>query len=1269
MGSRGGLYFPIKLRCADLSGLSANPALESAISRALGRSFARARATLPPELAFGDGVVLEDACLTGTVPLGAEDQNALLEVVNRAIAHAAHSHAVPRPLDSRAHGRAGATREDAGERFDPRRYGGGALGTYDLPSYRGGTQKVRLKHSKNPFQRLVMLYEPCITALNEIYLAAEPNHPNANWTVIANRVVSSIEGLKDVGAGVDLIAQIYMGWKDPAQLSPYETRQVELVNKTFQFIKKDGQPNAQAIAESEDHLRLLLLLAPIVRERTTDLVGRLARLKGSDQADLRDVTLDLISYYLEAVLLDNADAAERIAFLDSFYADQRRVALYAVLRSVRKGFEDDIAPNLSQLYFDSTAPVVTESPGPGGTHEWRIEAPPNTGASTLLESASETARNRAGRLGSWLYDSYSVFAYRQQQGGSVYELPRSRSEVIKIPDPDLAAAISAEFLQLQIELPVLVLWRDLQDLLDAVATSDPQPGSPGDRTQWDNEILELIEKLAAELRRRDHEDFIRNSEALYQRAEDLHSKIYRATRRARMLRALGEQIPFLIVGGITSAAVGAWVLRATAGSRWLALLAEGATLTLFNGITAPASQRPGSVSGWIAQFGENVLLARLGQVVGAFLKGGRGMVTIRRLVLSVGGTLAANTLIQTTVQAIDQKAKGQGGESSFTEMLSINLVMNVIASFFGAAVHGKGRAASEENFLALDKPSQMTELKTAWKITDAAAERWLNLKQRSEQFQQRYERIGRAAREGKLTREEFDAFRDDGLDLANQLKQNLDLVEITGDPQTRQDVAASIDNLIDSLKHLEYSAAVRRPLELTTGFRQVGDGPTYTYDPAALSEERVQGLLQDAYGKDPDLSLSKLPGGGWEARNRGGRIVFQALPAGPRIAGLLPTSIEAIAEAGAPAQDPDLPGVDFAQGPKALEGLARVRSQPHAPELESVLADAGQGGGANRRAIVRLLQLVARGDANKAPDLWKGMSSYLRNGGSPRTLARVGIIPGDRTGNAAGRFRLLTGLGTEEVAGLEALFNIQPDLSGAKIGVLFDELTRDLGPILREINTLAPVAEQQGLRATIGQLLTGFRPGSRPSPQKTFISSQASGARGELAAAAEIAARSPGKLIRFQVPWVTPEGVLRIEDIAVIDPQTHEQTLGYEVKEITSAFLNERAAKQLAAYIARDAEASGLEQAAGVTRTYPTYSKFRFRIRGREIEAQAIKQLQREGSANPDATQINRRMEALIRPSLEPAFKDAEFTALPTDVQRVYRLLFEQKLSYFLEFF
>jgi hypothetical protein len=1268
MAARGGLYFPIKLRCADLSGLSANPSLESAISRALGRSFARARAALRPKLAFGDGVVLEDACLAGTVPLSSDDQNALLEVVNRAIADAARSYALPRPRDSGAHAvRIGAIGGDSGEFFDPRRYGG-ALGSYKVPSYQGGTQKVRLKHFKNPFQRLVMLIEPCITALAETTLAVGADRPNANLTMIAERVVSAIQGLKEMGVGVDLIAQIYMGWKDPAQLNQYETRQVELVNESFQFIKKDGQPNAQAIAEFEEHLRLLLLVAPIVRERITQLVGTLKRLSGPDRANWRDITLDLISYYLEALLLDDADAAERISFLDTFYADQSRLILYAVLRSVREGFEDDIVPNLSKLNFASTKPVAKEVLGPGGTHELRIEPPANTGASTLLDKASETAWNRAERVGKWLYTNYTAYAFQPQQGGSAYELPRSRSEVIKTPDPGLAATISAEFVQLQIELPVLVLWRDLQDLRDAIGTSDPLPGSKRDRDRWDDDLSELIKKLAEELRSRDHEKFIReDAEALYQQAEKLHGEIYRAIRTAKVLRAIGEQIPLLIVGGGIAAGVGAWVLRATAGSRWLAVLAEGATLTLFNGITAPASERPGSVSGWLAQFGENVLLARLGQVVGAFLKGGRGVVSIRRLVLSVGGTLAANTLIQTTVQAIDQKVKGQGGESSFTEMLSINLVMNVIASFFGAAVHGKGPAAGEGHFLALDKSAQITELKNAWKITDAAAERWLNLKQRSEQFNQRYERIGKAAGEGRLTQEQFDAFRDDGLDLANVLKQNLDLVEITGDKQMRQDVAASIDNLIDSLKRMDYSAAVQRPLELTTGFRRLGDGPTYTYDPAALSEKRVKGLLQDAYGKDPDLSLSKLPGGGWEARTRG-RIIFQALPAGPRIAGLLPASLETIVEAGAPANDPDLPGVDFAHGPKAQEGLARVRSQTHAPELESVLADAGQGSGANRRAIVRLLQLLARGDANKAPDVWKGMSHYLRNGGSPRTLARVGIIPGDRTGNAAGRFRLLAGLGTEEVSGLEALFEIRPDLTGAKIGVLFDELTNDLGPILREINTLVPVAERQGLRATIGQLLTGFRPGSRPTPQKTFISSQASGARGELAAAVEIAARSPGKLIRFQAPWVTPQGVLRIEDIAVIDPQTNEQTLGYEVKEITRAFLNEHAARQLAAYIARDADALGLEQAAGVRRTYPQYSKYRFRIRRTEIEAQAIKQLQSEGIAKPDAKQIERRMEDLIRPSLAPAFEDPEFTKLRDDVQKQYRQIFAANLSYFLEF-
>ena len=342
---------------------------------------------VPPHLAFGDGVVLEDACLIGTVPLGAEEQNAFLEVVNRAIADAARSHAVTLLSDNRAQtGRTSAIREDSCELFDPRRFDG-ALGTYDLPSYQGGTQKVSLKHLKNPFARLVMLYEPCITALNELYLASQPDNPNDNWIIIANRVVNVIDGLKDVGSAVDLIAQIYMGQKDPAQLDQHDTRKIELVNETFEFIKKDGQANTQAIAESEEHLRFLLLVAAIVRDRATELIGRLKRFKGSDKAYLRDVIIDLVSYYLEAVLLDDAEAAERMAFLDTFYADPSRVALYAVLRSVREGFENDLAPNLSKLNFAITQPAVTEVLGPGGKHEFLIEAPPNTGVNAALRSS------------------------------------------------------------------------------------------------------------------------------------------------------------------------------------------------------------------------------------------------------------------------------------------------------------------------------------------------------------------------------------------------------------------------------------------------------------------------------------------------------------------------------------------------------------------------------------------------------------------------------------------------------------------------------------------------------------------------------------------------------------------------------------------------------------------------------------------------------------------------------------------------------------------
>src|ERR1035438_6809545 len=102
MGARGGLYFPIKLRCVDPAALLSNTELADAMARALGRSFARARKSLPADLAFGAGVYLQPACFEGSVPFDQDEQKCLLEIVDRAIQNAARAQALPMAKVERA---------------------------------------------------------------------------------------------------------------------------------------------------------------------------------------------------------------------------------------------------------------------------------------------------------------------------------------------------------------------------------------------------------------------------------------------------------------------------------------------------------------------------------------------------------------------------------------------------------------------------------------------------------------------------------------------------------------------------------------------------------------------------------------------------------------------------------------------------------------------------------------------------------------------------------------------------------------------------------------------------------------------------------------------------------------------------------------------------------------------------------------------------------------------------------------------------------------
>jgi D-alanyl-D-alanine carboxypeptidase len=89
------LYFPIRLRCATVADALANPELEDALARALGRAFAHARTALPTAVAIGDGVALQPPQLVKG-DLNTNDATVLLARVSQAIETAARAQALPR---------------------------------------------------------------------------------------------------------------------------------------------------------------------------------------------------------------------------------------------------------------------------------------------------------------------------------------------------------------------------------------------------------------------------------------------------------------------------------------------------------------------------------------------------------------------------------------------------------------------------------------------------------------------------------------------------------------------------------------------------------------------------------------------------------------------------------------------------------------------------------------------------------------------------------------------------------------------------------------------------------------------------------------------------------------------------------------------------------------------------------------------------------------------------------------------------------------------
>jgi hypothetical protein len=1248
METRGGLYFPIKLKCTDPDALLKSGELSSALGRALGRSFARVRASLLPDRAYGEGVNVNRARFEGSVPLDPDQQKALLAIIDAAIESALSSADIPLaprssghtadmevsesetfnpgqydPLAPRSSGHAADMEVSESETFNPGQYDP-FTASYLLPSYDTGKKAVPVpvRRKDNPFAKIQKLYDPAMAALQALWVeGAEPAKLNALRKYVLEGLFLLINLVKDEGFAVDLILRIWQGEADPEKLPEADKQRLKFNLDDF---LKDGKPNAESIANSEKYLRHWLFMAPLIRARLSELDKQAKLLSGPDPIAIRTAILDVGSYYIEAIRLSDEEGAERIAFLDTYYADRSRIAKYAIVRWAMDMYTDAIQPNL---------------PPRVAWHDlW------------LMDQVSQIVYQHVNALEGALFTESGSHTYG--------DLPKSQDEVAREPERREISDLVKQIFRLQVEVAITFLLQEVDRIMSA-AEKLPQSD------EWWDELLENKNELIEEWKRPDHDAFMNGIQARADRLNEIHKEVYKAVRNLDTRRKLGEILPFMLIAGVASAGIGAWVLEVTAGNVLVAMFAEGAALTIFNGALMPAAQRPKGVVGWTLQFGENVFLVGMGKLIGVMLAPEltEALPSARRVVLSVAGTFTANTALQTAVQALDAWAKRLGGESSFTELLSMNTVMNLGGMMLGSSVGpNEGSSVTPAQFAGMSRPEQIQVLKNAWAITDDVAQRWLTLHDDLGSFDRNAERIAKAAQARKLSEREFENWRKEALENAKKLNDNLDLVEKVGGAKSRQDFAVMLDRMVQAVKDLKYSELVKPLPELTEGLSPVGDGHSYTFDPFSFSRSRMKALRDFYCTNHPDAKIEELQGGGLEVRAKDGTILFQALPywRGAKV----PRSLDSLATGSAP-KDPVIPLDATAQGPKAMEGLKRVRAQGAAPELEARLAQAAQ---AEPTAVLKLLQILGRGDATKHGEVWTGMSNYLKNG-SVRTLARVLGLSGDTDGRSAfSVLRQIARWQPNEIAGLDTIYQIRPTTTVNEINVFLGDLGPDaVREILNYITTIAPKSDPPGLRSVIGRLFTPFRPPARWNPKQVAISSQQAGAIGVLYAAVQLSQRYPGMHIFFESPDATPHGGIRIEDIALFDPTTGKRVRGFEVKEVTSAFLGDRAPGELAKDIALDYAAREWARASG--RASAPFDNFRWLIRRYDIEAEATKRLIDEGFPQPSAEQIDQKMRAMVRENLKAAFDNPEVRdALPKPVQAEYRKSFDDALS-FVEFF
>ncbi len=1111
----------------------------------------------------------------------------------------------------------------------------------------GVLQRQRGRSVANPFERLLATFDRNLNMLSS-FVAELDALTDANY--LLQREIDNIHlALTDIQnereatrlVADDVVHRRPLGTSDPGGNSLYQ-----VVRSLYQR-RGESFPSRRNLGIRQGQLERGMVLMSTVRVRVLNLMrsisGAPAGAAGGPPDALRSVTMDVASYYLQLLTTLEPEALQRLAFLESFYQDPEILQLYAVIRYAQTTF-----PDLYRSLYS-----VSRTPGM---------------STVLLGETFEPSEHRYSERDFWQeIPGYS----RQRIAGhlemlllalnrlrdihgwmtSVGDPPRLQQAVHQVPTPELAANISANIIQAQVEIAVAALWLPFESLGELLRTH-PNIGLPlnpfaaPDRDRWLGEMQSLAREFRREVSQYPHDDIESRVQDWERRVQRLIDEIVPAAHRADIVAGIVEQIPFLFVGGGVAGGVGRWVGTLTRGSRWLMALAEGATLTVLGAVALPVRSRPTTALGWVGHFAMNVFWARMGRAL--FEIGGdvaRGMANSRSALTRVGVELVvpgvALTTMQTAAQAIEAQVRGHGGETNLTELFTVNLIMNSLGIMLGASMQQALPSAGGA------RPSP-ADLARRTGVSEEAARQWVALADRAAEFQAQLATLEQQARRGTLTSEDFEAWRRQGLSLADDLERTMPaLAEALGTGQSGDQIRAGVAALRARLNSLTYTP---RPTvtallpEFVSGLTRAGEGITYTYNPARPPRELVN-LRQDYVRRG--YTVRELPGGGWEAVNAQGQIVLQVLPMSRAAALALPRSL-----------------AEVAAGPQAQAGLARVRTQTAVPDLEAQLAQTAAG---QPEAVTRILRLVGRFIDPTNDAAWRGLSNFLRQGGDVRALARA-LTFGRATRefaaeNALLANRVLTQLATWDasaVRGLGLLYEVRPRMTAEGLSNLFSDFEPiQVRGIFQSIDRLAPIS--RGLSRVIGPLASGNE-------------AQQRGAMGALSSANQLADQFPGRIISFEMPVIGPEGnVIRVQDIVVIEQQTtrvagetitQEVTLAaFEIKEVSTRNLGRRGPHQLAIDILLDSHARA-QRATPPGTSRPFFETFRWRIRRAELQRDAMRRL---GITVPGDSRIEAEMRRMVEEQLQRAFDDPVLRTMnPTELQG-YRNAFRNVP--FVEFF